>query len=61
MQLSEDGKSIDDSATNTRNEDFYNYYGYDLLIANGTYVDSSPLNFNPTNCQLENSWVLPKV
>jgi hypothetical protein len=62
MDLSASDQSvIDTDATNTRNKDMFSYYGYSELILNKTINETSPLTFNPENCLIENSWVLPKV
>jgi hypothetical protein len=42
----------------------YTYYGYNFLLKPNNISnisEVSPLTFNPQNCKLENSWVLPKV
>jgi len=65
MEISSDNADLDITATTERNSEMFNYYGYnaiiDGLIPNVTVPEVSPLNLNPTNCLLENSFVLPKV
>jgi hypothetical protein len=48
MSLNTDG-TIDETTTNSTNEDMLGYFYYDLFH-NETYPASSPLTFNPGNC-----------
>jgi hypothetical protein len=50
-------------STNDRMTNFTQNYLYNLptLRFNAEDVSTSPLNFYPTNCMYNNSWVLPKV
>jgi hypothetical protein len=57
IDLATDG-SLDIAATQARIAPFSGYYKKPYTV---TTDRSSPLNFNPTNCNLTNSWVLPKV
>ena len=65
MDLSSDNTNLDTDRTSARNKEMFSYYGYSELIGglvpNVTLTEVSPLTFNPDNCLLENSWVLPKV
>jgi len=65
MEISSDNAQLDITATTQRNSEMFSYYGYSELInglvPNVTVPEVSPLNFNPDNCLLENSFVLPKV
>lgn len=53
--------NVDETTTNSRNQALFDYYNYTGLMAVEGYEPVSPLNFNPSNCLKENSWVLPKV
>lgn len=57
IDLATDG-SLDISSTELRMADFSSYYLFPIQV---TTDRSSPLNFDPTNCNITNSWVLPKV
>lgn len=59
--LSDDGLTIDTDATSAKVNGLYNYYFYEELIASGNVTDHSPMSFNPVNCMLNQSWVLPKI
>ena len=44
-------------------DEFTKYYEYPFgsLVFDVIKSPASPLNFNPTNCNYTNSWVLPKI
>lgn len=44
--------------TQARLDAFSEYYGYNISVTDNS---TSPLNFNPSACTKESSWVLPKV